>query len=67
MSGSIYNARISLLATALNNIGVGSIIAGIAAPLVKGEINGLMSVGIWLVIGIDFIGQAQLLLGRLRP
>jgi hypothetical protein len=29
---TIHNARVSLLATALNNIGVGAILAGIVAP-----------------------------------
>jgi hypothetical protein len=63
---TIHNARIQLLATALNNLGVAAIAAGIVAPLVKGEINGLASVVIWLVIGLDFIGLAQVILGRLR-
>jgi uncharacterized membrane protein YczE len=63
---TIHNARITLFATALNNLGVGAIIAGILAPMVKGEINALASVVIWLVIGLILIGQAQVFLGRLR-
>jgi hypothetical protein len=38
---AIRNARITLLATALNNLGVGAIIAPIVAPMVDG------TVGIW--------------------
>jgi hypothetical protein len=63
---TIHNARITLLATALTNIGVGAILGGIVAPLVRGDINAPASIGVWLVIGLDFIGLAQMLLGRLR-
>ena len=35
----IYNARIQLFAIALNNLGVGAIIAGIVAPLVEGRVG----------------------------
>jgi hypothetical protein len=63
---TIHNARVTLFATALHNLGVGAIIAGIVAPMVRGEINGLISAIVWLVIGLDFIGMAQVLLGRLR-
>jgi hypothetical protein len=61
-----HNERVKLLATAMNNLGVGAIIAGFLAPLVRGEINSLASVLIWLMIGLQFIAQAQLWLGRLR-
>ena len=64
---NVYNTRITLLATALHNLGVGAIIAGFVVPMVKGEINGLASVLIWLVIGLDLVGLAQVFLGRLRP
>ena len=36
---TVHNARITLLATAFNNIGVGAILAGIVAPMVRGDIN----------------------------
>jgi len=36
---TIHNARITLLATALNNLGAGSIIAGIVAPVVNGRVG----------------------------
>ena len=35
----IHNARVQLFATALNNVGVGAIIAGIVAPLVDGRVG----------------------------
>ena len=63
---TIHNARITLLATALNNIGVGAILAGIIAPTVNGTLGGIGYVGAWLVIGCHAIITAQLLLGRLR-
>jgi hypothetical protein len=50
----------------IHNIGIGAIIAGIVVPLARGEINGFASVIVWLLIGLDFIGLAQVLLGRLR-
>jgi hypothetical protein len=51
---TVYNARITLLATAFNNIGVGEILAGIIAPMVRGDVNAMASVVIWLLIGLDF-------------
>ena len=63
---TVHNARITLLATALNNLGVGAIIAGILVPMVKGEINGPASVVIWMIVGLECIVLAQAFLGRLR-
>ena len=64
---AIHNARIQLLATTFNNIGVGAVVAGVLAPLVRGDIGGLGAVVIWLLIGADFLILAQTTLGRLRP
>jgi hypothetical protein len=64
---TVHNARITLLATAFNNIGVGAILAGMVAPMVRGEVNAVASVVIWLVIGLDFLWLASVTLGRLRP
>jgi hypothetical protein len=61
-----HNERVKLLATALNNLGVGAILAGLVAPMVRGEINSLGSVLVWGAIGVNCIVQAQLWLGRLR-
>jgi hypothetical protein len=64
---SVHNERVKLFATALNNLGVGAIIAGIVTPMVRGEINGLASLLIWgVAIGLNLIAQAQFWLGRLR-
>ncbi|MGD0109226.1 MAG: hypothetical protein ABSC06_35090 [Rhodopila sp.] len=70
MSGSqatqIHNERTKLLATALNNIGVGAILAGIVTPMIRGDINAVASFVVWLVIGLDFLWLAYIVLGRLR-
>lgn len=36
------------------------------APLVRGDIDAPASVGVWLVIELDFIRLSQMILGRLR-
>lgn len=66
MSDVVHNARITLLATALNNLGVGAILAGIVAPLVNGTLGDLGRVGSWVALGLDLIALAQFILGRLK-
>jgi hypothetical protein len=61
----IRTERIKLFATALNNIGVGSIVAGIFAPMISGAAGGLAHFVAWSATGLLFIGLAQLTLGRL--
>jgi hypothetical protein len=61
----IHNARVQLLATALNNLGVAAIVAGGIAPLVRGDINTVASVVIWSIVGLGFVSLAQATLGRL--
>ncbi len=63
---TIHNARVQLLATALNNLGVGAILAGVAAPLVNGTLGDFAHIASWIALGADLIAMAQLLLGRLR-
>lgn len=63
---TIHNARTTLFATALNNLGVGAMLAGIIAPLVNGAVGDAAHILAWLVLGIDLIGMAPLVLGRLR-
>ena len=63
---TIYNARIQLLATAVNNLGVGAVMAGFVAPLVNGSVGDLAHVGVWFVLGADLVAMAQIILGRLR-
>jgi hypothetical protein len=60
----IHNERINLLATALNNLGVGSIIAGLVAPIVNSHFS--IGVAVWSSVGIGLICLAQLILGRLH-
>jgi hypothetical protein len=62
---TVRNARIQLAATALNNLGVGSLLAAIVTPVVRGEVN-IWSIAGWLGVGVIFISAAQWLLGRLR-
>ena len=63
---TVHNARVTLMATALNNLGVGAIMAGIVAPLVNGTVGGLVHVTPWVILGINLIAMAQFTLGRLR-
>jgi uncharacterized membrane protein (DUF441 family) len=65
-STAIHNARVQLLATAANNLGVAAIAAGVIAPLVSGEIHFLPSVVAWFIIGQDFVELVWASLGRLR-
>lgn len=65
MNDAVHNARITLLATALNNLGVGAILAGLVAPLVNGTVGDLAHIVGWVVLGADLIVLAQFQLGRL--
>jgi hypothetical protein len=60
----IHNARIQLLATALNNLGVGSLLAGIVVPWVNGSLSG--GVAGWYVFGVLCAVTAQVVLGEMR-
>ena len=62
----IHNARVNLFATALNNLGVGAIIAGIVAPLVDGRVGDWPHIAAWVIFGADLLWLAQVWLGRLR-
>jgi hypothetical protein len=64
---TIHNARITLLATAFNNLGIGTILAGIIAPLVSGRPGDGIHTAVWLALGADLIFAAQGLLGKIRP
>ncbi|MBV8521283.1 MAG: hypothetical protein JOY71_03985 [Acetobacteraceae bacterium] len=61
-----HNERIKLLAAALNNLGVGAILAGVVAPLASGTFGGPARVIAWLVFGADLMAMAHYTLGRLR-
>jgi hypothetical protein len=62
----LHNERTKLLATALNNLGVGAIMAGIVAPVVNGMLGDPAHIAGWLMLGFDLIAMAQFVLGRLR-
>jgi hypothetical protein len=61
----IHNERTKLLATALNNLGVGCILAGVIVPTVNGQVADIAHVALWLAFGVNFITYAQVWLGRL--
>ena len=63
---TVHNARITLLATAFNNLGVGAILAGIVTPLVDGAVGDFSHISSWVILGFDLIALAQVWLGRLR-
>lgn len=66
---AIHNARVQLLATALNNVALGVVIAGFVAPLATGQLQSLGRVLVtlaWIGAGGALHFGAQLVLGRLR-
>lgn len=71
----IENERTKLLATALNNIGVATIITGVIAPIVAtlygttaiiSGVSALLISAIWLFSGLGLHLLAQIALGRLQ-
>lgn len=66
---AIHNARIQLLATALNNVALAVVVAGFVAPLVTGQLHSpghaLVTLA-WIGTGVALHFGAQLVLGRLR-
>jgi len=63
---TVHNARVQMVATALNNLGVGAIMAGIVGPLVNGNLADLAHITLWLILGGDLLALAQTTLGGLR-
>ena len=72
----VENERTKLLATALNNVGVATIITGVVAPTVAtlygASIAGkdqwwFLVGGVWLLAGIGLHILGQVVLGRLKP
>jgi hypothetical protein len=61
----IHTERTKLLATALNNLGVGCILAGAIAPTVSGSFGSPAQVAFWIGLGVNLITAAQAWLGRL--
>jgi hypothetical protein len=68
-SSTIHNARITLLATLLNNSALAFIVAGSIAPAVTGQLHGgghLIVTLAWIGLGAGLHCVAWLVLGRLR-
>jgi hypothetical protein len=66
---TLHNARINLLATAVNNLALAFTIAGFVAPLTSGQISsgGRVLVAVaWIGVGIVLHGCGQFVLGGLR-
>lgn len=62
---TVHNERVKLRSTALNNLGVGAIIAGVIAPVVSGRPFDPWHFAAWLIFGGDLIAFAQYELRRL--
>ncbi len=65
----VHNARVNLLATAVNNVALASCVAGFVAPMASGQIasESRLLLGLaWIGIGIVLHGCGQLLPGGLR-
>lgn len=58
-------AQIKQLASALSNLGVGMILAGIVAPVITGTVSDMLHVMFWLTFGSAGIAIAHEILGRL--
>jgi hypothetical protein len=73
MSGSsnaIHNARVQLAATAFNNLALAVVVAGLIAPAISGQLQGvgrLIVALAWAIFGVVLHIGGQLVLGRLRP
>jgi hypothetical protein len=66
---TVHNARIQLLATAVNNLALAVIVAGFVAPAASGQLQGGSRVLVtlaWIGFGLVLHGCGQLVLGRLR-
>jgi hypothetical protein len=66
---TVHNARIALLATAVNNLALAVIVAAFVAPVVGSQLQGggrALVVLAWISLGIVLHGCGQLVLVRLR-
>jgi hypothetical protein len=66
---AVHNGRITLLATALNNLALAVIVAGFVAPAISGQLHagwqGVTTIA-WTGFGIAFHISGQFVLRRLR-
>jgi hypothetical protein len=66
----VLNARLQLLATAMNNIAVALVVTGFVVPIINGQLWDVAKIVItlsWICFGISLHLIAQLVLGKLRP
>jgi hypothetical protein len=66
---TIHNARITLLATAFNNLELAVIVAGFIAPAAGGQLRvgwQIVTTLAWIDFGTALHVSGQLVLGRLR-
>ena len=66
---TVHNARITLVATLLNNAALAFIVAGFIAPTVSGQLHGsgqAVTTLAWIALGGGLHLSAQSVLGRLR-
>jgi hypothetical protein len=68
-SNTVHNARITLLATLVNNIALAVVVAGFIAPAINGQLQGgsraLVTLA-WIGFGAALHLCAQMALGSLR-
>jgi hypothetical protein len=57
--------QIKQLASALSNLGVGIILAGLVGPAVLGKLEDLPHIALWVILGVWSVAAAHELLGRL--
>jgi hypothetical protein len=66
---TVHNARITLLATALNSLALATVVAGFVAPAANGQLHAggqAAATLAWIVGGFILHFCAQGVLGRLR-
>lgn len=72
----IHNERTKYLATFVNTVAAGTIIAGVVAPLIPftfgmpGPISGGFAIAVslvWLLVGAALHAMVRIILGRLQP
>jgi hypothetical protein len=67
---TVHNARITLLATALNNLALAVIVAGCIAPAINGQLAAagqVLTTLAWIGFGVALHSTGQFVLGGLRP
>lgn len=66
---TVHNARITLLATAFNNLALAVVVAGFIAPAATGQLHAgwqTLTTATWIGLGTALHASGQFVLGRLR-